>query len=114
MKKLIAAVAGAVMLSSVPASATHTGLYSKATPHCVPPIVALYWYNPAYAAVFLKVRNAKIKHGLGVEWKDRTPACWMGVASKALGIKHKKLYTPAESRRIREWFAARTAIKVSN
>ena len=79
------------------------GVYSKATPNCVPAVTALFWYEPGYRLI-----TARIREQSEFDLKDATPACWLGKVSKALGIKHRKLYLPSESRRIRAWFASHT------
>ena len=77
-----------------------SGVYSVATPNCVPAVTALFWWDVGY---MFATRRIDAERSL----KDATPACWLGKASKALGIPHRKLYTPNESRRIRAWFASR-------
>jgi len=87
---------------SVPAMADPydgTGVYSKATPNCVPAVTALFWWDVGYNVMF-----ARAKERAEFDWRNSTPACWLGKASKALGIRHKRLYTPAESKRIVAWF----------
>ena len=78
-----------------------SGVYSKATPNCVPAVTALFWYEIGYRLI-----TARIRAQSEFDLKNATPACWLGKASKALGIKHRKLYLPSESRRIRAWFAS--------
>ena len=78
-----------------------SGVYSKATPNCVPAVTALLWYDVGY-----RFATRRIRDRLELDLKNATPACWLGKASKALGIKHRKLYLPSESRRIRAWFAS--------
>lgn len=87
---------------SVPAQADPydgTGVYSRATPNCVPAVTALFWWDVGYNVMF-----ARAKERAEFDWRNSTPACWLGKASKALGIRHKRLYTPAESKRIVAWF----------
>lgn len=108
MKKLFMATAFAFgLMAATPAFATHTKVYSPATANCVPPIVSLYWYHPAYAVIFVGIHKKRIENERPTTGAIRTPACWMGVASAALRIPHRKLYTPEESRRIRAWFRER-------
>lgn len=105
MKKL-ACIILMCFLFVLPARASHTSLYSAPTKNCVPPIVALYWYNPFYLLPFLAIRKHRGEHAVAI--RDTTPACWMGKASRELHIRHKRFYTPEQSRRIREWFRDRT------
>ena len=91
-----------------------TGVYSVATPNCVPAVTALFWWDIGYHMTAGRVLNtttrleARFRDEEERKLSDTTPACWLGKASKALGIRHRRLYTPSESRRIRAWFAART------
>jgi len=78
-----------------------TGVYSVATPNCVPAVHALFWYDVGYRLVSKPIRDRLEK-----DLADMTPACWLGKASAAVGVKHRKLYLPSESRKIRAWFAS--------
>ena len=113
MKKILLAFAALSFLYATPASAMHSGLYSPATPKCVPAIVALYWYNPAYAVVFKRIHDRRAQRADDKMAETHTPACWMGVASKALGIKHRYIYRPRESIAIRTWFRKHTGTVVT-
>jgi len=81
-----------------------SGVYSKATPNCVPAVEALFWYDIGYRLITKRLRDR-----LERDLKDATPACWLGKASAAVGVKHRKLYLPSESRKIRAWFERRGA-----
>ena len=101
MKRLMAVCVGMVALASVAQADPYdgSGVYSKATPNCVPAVHALLWYDVGYRLVTRRLRDR-----LERDLKDATPACWLGKASAAVGVKHRKLYLPAESRKIRRWF----------
>ena len=101
MKRLIAVCVGVVALASVAQADPYdgSGVYSKATPNCVPAVHALFWYDVGYRLVTRRLRDR-----LEFDLKNATPACWLGKASAAVGVKHRKLYLPSESRKIRAWF----------
>jgi len=82
-----------------------TGVYSVATPNCVPAVQALFWYDVGFIFATRRLRDEEEKFLLK---EGATPACWLGKASKHLGIKHRLLYLPEESRRIQRWFASRS------
>ena len=100
MKKL-AAVVGLLAAFTAPAFASHTALYSQPMPKCVPAIVALFWYQKPYQPIFIAVGQAKPDRD---DKKARSEACWLGRASAALAIPHRKVYAPMESVAIRNWF----------
>ncbi len=90
-----------------------TGVYSVATPNCVPAVTALFWWDIGYHMTAGRVLNvttrleSRFRDEEERKLSDMTPACWLGKASKALGIRHRRLYTPSESKRIVRWFEAR-------
>ena len=112
MKKIICASLF-LLAAAIPASAGHTGLYSQPTANCVAPIVSLYWHDKYYAVIFLGIHKRKMENGRPTTGALKTNACWLGRASAALGIPHRKLYTPKESWAILQWFKAHTGTVVT-
>jgi hypothetical protein len=101
MKRLIAVCVGVVALTGAAQADPYdgSGVYSKATPNCVPAVQALLWYDVGF-----RLLTSRLRDRLELDLKNATPACWLGKASAAVGVKHRKLYLPSESRKIRRWF----------
>jgi hypothetical protein len=79
-----------------------TGVYSVAEPNCVPAVTALFWYDFGYRFATRNIRERRDEEERSL--KDMAPACWLGKVSEHLGLKHRRLYLPSESREIQYWF----------